>query len=118
MQVDTTFREMLASPALRAAALHWAARLEHLSDRIVGCHVSIEKPHRHHLHGSPFQVNVVLAVPGGRLAASQSNLDPYAALTDAFRAVRRQLVHHVDQQRHFVKAPAGGHYTGFVASKL
>jgi ribosome-associated translation inhibitor RaiA len=119
MQVDTTFRDMVPSPALREAALRWATRLEHVSDRIVGCHVSIEKPHRHQLHGSPFQINVVLSVPGGRIAVSnQTNLDPYVALADAFRAARRQLVHHVDLRRHFVKGPAGGRYAGFVASKL
>jgi len=118
MQVDTTFRDMVPSPALRAAALRWANRLEHVSARIVGCHVSIEKPHRHHLHGSPFQINVVLAVPGGQIAASnQTNLDAYAALAEAFRAARRQLVEHVKLQRHFVKPPTGGRYAGFVASK-
>lgn len=119
MQIDTTFRDMLPSPALRAAALRWAARIEHVSDRIVRCHVLIEKPHRHHLHGSPFQINIVLTVPGGQIAVSnQTNQDAYVALADAFRAARRQLVHHVDAQRHFVKGPAGGHYTGFVANKL
>ncbi len=119
MQVETTFRDMLPSPALRAAALRWAARLEQVSDRIVGCHVSIEKPHRHHLHGSGFQINVVLTVPGGQLAASnQTHPDAYVALANAFRAARRQLLHHVDLQRHFVKGPVGGRYTGFVASKL
>lgn len=59
MQINTTFRDMVPSPALREAALRWAARLEQVSDRIVACHVSIEKPHRHQLHGSPFQINVV-----------------------------------------------------------
>ncbi|HEU4734880.1 MAG TPA: HPF/RaiA family ribosome-associated protein [Kofleriaceae bacterium] len=118
MQVATTFRDMLPSPALEAAAKRWAARLEQLSGRIVGCHVSVEKPHRHHLHGSPFQINIQLAVPGGQIAVSnRTHPDAYVALADAFRAARRQLVHRTDQRRHFVKGPAGGHYTGFVASK-
>ena len=119
MQPTTTFRDMPPSPALQAAAERWVARLEQVFDRIVGCHVSIEKPHRHHLHGSPFQVNIVLAVPGAQIAVSnQPNEDAYVALADAFRAARRQLLDHVDLQRGFVKAPAGGHYTGFVTNKL
>ena len=119
MQTSTTFRDMAPSPALQAAAERWMARLEQVSDRIVGCHVSIEKPHRHHLHGSPFQVNIVLVVPGANIAVSnQPHEDAYIALADAFRAARRQLLDHVDLQRGFVKAPAGGRYTGFVASKL
>lgn len=118
MQIETTFRDMSPSPALQAAAERWVARLEHVSNRIVACHVSIERPHRHHLHGSPFQINVVMTVPGGQIAVSnQTNLDAYVALADAFRAARRQLLQHVDEQRHFVKGPAGGHYTGFVANK-
>jgi ribosome-associated translation inhibitor RaiA len=119
MQITTTFRDMLPSPALQAAVERWAARLEHVSDRIVGCHVSIEKPHRHHLHGSPFQINIVLTVPGANITVSnQTGADAYVAVANAFRATRRQLLDHVDLQRHFVKPPAGGHYTGFVANKL
>jgi len=109
MQLTTTFRDMSPSPALQAAVERWFARLQQVFNRIVGCHVSIEKPHRHHLHGqgSRFSIHVALSVPGGHIDASnQSNEDAYVALSDAFRAARRQLVHHVDLQRHFVKAPA------------
>jgi ribosomal subunit interface protein len=105
MQVATTFRDMTPSPALQAAVERWAERLGQLSRRIVACHVSVEKPHRHHTHGSGFQINVVVTVPGAHIASSQIHLDPYVAVADAFRAARRQLSHHVDVQRHFVKAP-------------
>jgi ribosome-associated translation inhibitor RaiA len=109
---------MPVSPSLQAAAERWMTRLEQVSDRIVGCHVSIEKPHHHRLHGSPFQVNIVLVVPSAHIAVTnQLNQDAYVALADAFRAARRQLLEHADLQRDFVKAPAGGRYTGFVASK-
>ena len=113
MQITTTFRDMLPSPALQAAAERWAARLEHVSDRIVGCHVSIEKPHRHHLHGSPFQINIVLTVPGAHITVSnQTNEDAYVAVANAFRAARRQLLAHAELRRDFVKAPEAGNYTG------
>lgn len=118
MQITTTFRDMPPSPSLQAAAERWVARLEGVFDRIVACHVAIEKPHRHHLHGSPFQVNIVLTIPGANIAVSnQVNEDAYVALADAFRAARRQLLDHASVQRGFVKAPAGGRYAGFVASK-
>jgi ribosome-associated translation inhibitor RaiA len=105
MQLTTTFRDMPTSPALQAAVERWAARLEQVSDRIVGCHVCVEKPHRHHLHGSAFLIHVALAVPGGHIDVSnQRNANPYAALADAFRAARRQLVSHLGLQRHFVRA--------------
>jgi ribosome-associated translation inhibitor RaiA len=119
MQISTTFRDMPPSPSLQAAAERWVGRLEQVYDRIVACHVTIERPHRHHLHGSPFQIHIAIAVPGENLAVShQTSKDAYVALGDAFRAARRQLLDHVAQQRDFVKAPSGGRYAGFVASKL
>lgn len=104
MQVATTFRDMSPSPALQAAVERWAARLGQLSGRIVSCHVSVEVPHRHHLHGSGFQIGLTVTVPGAQLASTQIHVDPYVAVGDAFRAVRRQLSHHRDLQRQFVRA--------------
>jgi adenylate kinase len=107
MQSTVSFRDMPASPSLQAAAERWMARLEQVSDGIIGCHVSVEKPH-HRLHGSHISIT------------DQINLDAYVALADAFRAARRRLLDHTDLQRGFVKAPAspaGGNHAGVVASK-
>jgi ribosome-associated translation inhibitor RaiA len=118
MKMTTMFRDMPSSPSLQAAAERWLTRLEQVCDRIVGCHVSIEKPHHHRLHGTPFQVNIVLVVPGAHIAVTnQLNEDAYVALADAFRAARRQLLDHIKIQRDFVTAPAGSSHAGFVASK-
>jgi len=118
MQISTTFRDMSPSASLQAAAERWVTRLEQVHDRIVGCHVTIEQPHRHHAHGSPFHVHIALAVPGATLAVShQISKDPYVALGDAFRAARRQLLDHVAQLRGFVKSPARDHHAGLVAFK-
>lgn len=118
MQITTTFRGMSPSTGLQMAAERWVGRLEQVYDRIVGCHIIIERPHRHHTHGSPFQIHIAIAVPGTSLAVShQTDKDAYVALADAFRAARRQLLDHVGHQRDFVKPPAGGHYQGFVADK-
>jgi ribosome-associated translation inhibitor RaiA len=118
MQIITTFRDMDPSPALQAAAERWAARLAQVCDRIVSCHISVELPHRHQHQGAAFEIHVVISVPGAQIAASNhAATDAYVALGDAFRAARRQLLDHVDLQRGFVKAPSGGHYQGFVASK-
>ena len=118
MQITTTFRDMPTSPSLQAAAERWVARLETVCDRIVSCHVTIEKPHRSHHSGTPFQVHLVLSVPGTNIAVSnQQNVDAYVALADAFRAARRRLLDHVALQRGFVRSPAGGSQAGLVASK-
>lgn len=113
MQLTTTFRDMPPSPALQAAVERWAARLEQVSDRIVGCHVAIEKPHRHRLHGSPFVIHIALAVPGFHIAVSnQPSLDAYVALGDAFRAARRQLLDRGGTQRHFTRPSIADHQAG------
>lgn len=107
MQITTTFRDMAPSPALEAAAQRWFARLQHVAPRMVGCHVTVEQPHHHHQHGSPFQINIVLVVPGAKLAVThQSHEDAYVALADAFRAARRQLLDHADQQQGFERTSA------------
>lgn len=119
MQVITTFRDMECSPALQATVERWAARLEHIYDRIVECHVSIEKPHRHHLHGLPFEINVVLTIPGAQLTVSkQTSEDAYVAVANAFRTARRKLLDHTDLQRDFVRPRLGSRTAGFVATKL
>jgi ribosome-associated translation inhibitor RaiA len=118
MQTTVMFRDMPPSPSLQAAAERWVTRLEQVCDRIIGCHVSVEKPHHHRLHGSPFHVNIVLVVPSAHIAVSnQVNEDAYVAVADAFRAARRKLLEHSALQRDFVKPPSGGHYDGFVATK-
>ena len=118
MKITTTFRDMPPSASLQAAAERWVRRLEQVYDRIVDCHVVIERPHRHHLNGSPFQIHIVTSVPGDRLAVShQTNKDVYVALGDAFRAARRQLLDHIAQQRDFVKVPTV-RFGGLAASKL
>ena len=118
MKITTTFRDMTPSPSLQAAAERWVGRLEQVYDRIVDCHIPIERPHRHHHHGAEFQIHIAIAVPGGNLAVShQTSKDAYVALGDAFRAARRQLIDHIAQHRDFVAAPAGGRYGGFVATK-
>jgi len=106
MKITTTFRDMATSPALEAAAQQAFERLLNVSPRIVGGHVTIEKPHRHQQHGSPFHVGIVLTVPGGQIAVTrQEHEDAYVALADAFRAARRQLLDHADLQQSFVKDP-------------
>ena len=114
MQLTTTFRGMQPSPAVQAQVERSAARLEQFYDRIITCHVAIEKPHRHHLHGSAFFIHIALVVPGTHIAVSnQHHQDAYVALSDAFRAARRQLVDHADLLRHYVKPPTAGASTGY-----
>ena len=105
MQIDITFRDMESSPAVEAAVQRWADRLERVHDRIVSCHVTIERPHRHQRQQSEqFHVSLRLEVPGAALANTHhTHHDVYVAIADAFRTARRQLQDFVAVRRGFVK---------------
>lgn len=115
MKITTTFRDMPPSTGLQQAAERWVTRLEQVYDRIVDCQVTIERL-RHHLHGSPFQVRIDLALHGANLSVAQSSKDAYVAVADAFRAARKQLLDHAPKLR-VIASPPGGHHASFVANK-
>jgi ribosomal subunit interface protein len=90
-----SFRNVDATPALEAAIRERAARLGPHADRIVGCHVVVEAPHRHHQHGTRYHVRIDLTIPGREIVASRdagetrSHEDVYVAIHDAFDTARR-----------------------------
>jgi cold shock CspA family protein/ribosome-associated translation inhibitor RaiA len=97
------------SPALEARIRELAERLDHFSDQIMRCHVTVEAPHHHQQQGSLFEVRLDITVPGREIAirrshpATHAHEDPYVALRDAFRAARRKLEDYQRQHRHDVK---------------
>lgn len=110
--VDITFRAMEPSPAVVDAVNEWAERLAHSFDRIERCAVTIEVPHRHQRQGNTFHVRIELTVPNQMITVSRDpgldhkHEDVYVAITDAFRAARRQLQDHARIQRGDVKLHA------------
>jgi len=80
-------------------------KLETLSDRITGCHVMIERPHRHKRHGQHLHVRIDLVVPRGELvvsrdpAARKEHEDLYASIDAAFEDAQRILGDHVRIQK-------------------
>lgn len=95
--VHITFLGMPRSPAVEAQIQRWVDRLEKSSDRLLRCDAWVEQPHRHNRKGNTFRVRVELSVPGETLVVNrdagidQAHENVYVALSDAFRAARRQL---------------------------
>ena len=102
--------------------------LEQFYDRIVGCRVLVEVPHRHHHGGQHFHVRIGLTVAGGppivishdpslhgrlkdveeEALAKESEIDgerryARAAIHEAFDAARRKLEDFAREQRGAVK---------------
>ncbi len=103
--VDITFRGMTPSPSVEAAVERWVARLKHVYDRIECCTVVVDKPCRRHRHGARFHVRIALAIPEHSISVShdpgrgEAHTDVYVAVSDAFRAARRQLEDVVHDRR-------------------
>lgn len=104
------FRHMAPSEALSSDISRRIAHLEHLFDRVVGCRVVVEAPHRHHRQGKLYRVSVEIDVPGRRLVANHArphdhaHEDAHVAVRDAFDAAARQLQDHAREWRGDVKS--------------
>jgi ribosomal subunit interface protein len=98
---EIVFRNVDRSDAVEAKVLERIAALERYYDRIMGCRVMIEEPHRRHTAGNLFHIRVDLTVPGREIVvrrdppADHAHEDVYVAVRDAFDAVRRQLEDYV-----------------------
>jgi ribosomal subunit interface protein len=104
-----TYRQLERSEAIDAAVREKAAKLERFAEQIIGCHVLIEIPHRHHHQGRLFHVKVNLTLPGGGLVVGRdpqedhAHEDVYVAIRDAFDAVARRIEDYVRRRRADVK---------------
>lgn len=107
LPLQITFRNMHPSTAVENAVREKVQKLERFYDRITGCRVVIEAPHRQHIKGNLFCVRVDLAVPEDELVVSREaahgHEDVYVAVRDAFEAMMRQLKEYARRRRGEVK---------------
>jgi ribosome-associated translation inhibitor RaiA len=91
-QPQITYRGLPHSPAMDARILELASKLDEFHPKITSCHVVVDELDRHKNKGNLFDVRIDLHVPGKELVAThQQNEDAYAAITDAFDVMFRQL---------------------------
>lgn len=113
LPVQISFRGMEPSDAVEAKIRERTARLDRFFDRIMGCRVVVESPHRRHHQGKLFHVRVDLTVPGGELAVTRepaehhAHEDVFVAIRDAFDAAQRQLEDYARRQRGDLKTHEG-----------
>jgi ribosome-associated translation inhibitor RaiA len=107
MEPQITYRGMDHSPALDARIGELADKLEGVHPKITRCHVIVDEHDRHKQKGNLFEVRVDIHVPGREIVASkQQHEDPYAAVTDAFEVMFRQLEEDIRKVRGEVKRHA------------
>jgi ribosomal subunit interface protein len=109
-----TFHNLGPSTAIEGVVREKIAKLEEFCDRITGCRVVVEIPHRHHQHGNFYQVRIDLTVPGEEIIVNREApphtqyRDVHVAIRDAFDAARRKLEEYVRRRRHDVKTHEPG----------
>jgi len=115
MQVplQIAFHNLDCSEAIRELIEERVGWLERFYDRIIGCRVVVEEPHRHHRQGNLYRVRIDLTVPGAEIVVSHEppghpesrarfeTLD--GTIRHAFDNARRKLEEHVRRHRNEVK---------------
>ena len=107
--LQISFRNMDPSPAVEERIRKKAAKLERFHDRIIGCSVVVEAPHRHHHKGKLYSVRVDISVPGKDVVVDRAkpgdhaHEDVYVAIRDAFNAATRRLEDQARKMRGSVK---------------
>lgn len=71
LPVQVSFRNMPHSDAIEAMVREEAAHLDSYYNRIMGCRVMIEVPHRHREEGEHHHVRIYLTVPGGEIVVKR-----------------------------------------------
>lgn len=126
--LQITFRNMKPSVSIEEWIRSEADKLDNFYNRVMGCRVSIEMPHRHHKKGSSYRIRIDLTVPGEEIVVKREpslrqrakelgetgikkqleTKTPHKnlrlAINDAFKAVSRQLQDYARRQRGDVKS--------------
>lgn len=88
-----TLRNIRRSTALHRRIRDLRDHLDRYHPRILSCRVTLEETTARPQQGRQFIVTLAVRVPGQEfIATHQHDEDPYAALHQAFDAVRRQLI--------------------------
>lgn len=132
-QPTVSFDGVPVDEAVRDAALDHVADLEQCCRDLVGCHVVVSQPHRHHRRGNLWSVRVEAIVPGADVVVNHTHRldhaheDVHVALRDAFEATRRRLegrsrerrgevkLHRPHEEGRILRVLGGGEY-GFIAA--
>jgi ribosome-associated translation inhibitor RaiA len=96
LPLEIVFRNVVHTAEIEKRIRSKAAKLDRICDRITGCRVVVEAPHKHHHKGNTYHVRIELTVPGDEIVVNrdpqdQEHTDLGIALRDAFQAAQRQL---------------------------
>lgn len=111
--IQITFHDLDNSAAVEASLKDKFSKLSTFYSRILSCHITIDVPHRHHLHGKSCVVHANVKVPGDEIVvtgeSSEGEVDTGIrnAAHDAFAAARRKLEDFARRSRKDIKVHPG-----------
>jgi cold shock CspA family protein len=104
LPVQITARNITLSPETEADIRERAAALRLYYDRLLGCRVSVEVPHRRRRSGVLHTVRIDLTVPQGEIVIRRRpHQELRTAVQIAFNAARRRLQDYARRRRGAVK---------------
>lgn len=81
-----------------------AEKLDRLYDKIIGCRVKVDIPHRSQRSGMLYNVRVDITVPGSEIIVKREpDEDLHVAIVSSFDTAQRRLKEHAEKQRGEVK---------------
>ena len=100
LPLQITSRNVSLSENAEQAIRDKAAKLDQFYDRIMGCRVLVESPHRHQHQGNQYNVRIDITVPGSEIVIKrEENEDLYVAIRDAFDAAQRKVKEFSSKQK-------------------
>jgi ribosomal subunit interface protein len=93
LPLQITFHNMPKSDALEELIRERAAKLAQVYERMIGCRVVVDAPHRNQQKGRTYEVRIDISVPGSEIVITREpKPDCMTALNDAFETARRRLM--------------------------
>lgn len=113
LPLQITSRQLEVTTAIENSIKEKINKLDRYYDRIIGCHVTIDTPHRHKHKGRQYNLSIDMTVPGKEIVVKhESHEDLYVSIREAFEAAKRQLIEYSAKRRGEVKAkPEAEQYT-------
>ncbi|HEU5261777.1 MAG TPA: HPF/RaiA family ribosome-associated protein [Gemmatimonadales bacterium] len=104
LPLQIAMRNATLTPEMEADIRERAERLALYYDRIMGCRVAVQLPHRRRHEGMRYYVRIDLTVPGGELVIRRRPHEELrTAVQIAFNAARRRLQDYARRRRGTVK---------------
>ncbi len=96
LPLEIVFRNVTRTPEVEDRIRAKAGKLDRMFDRITGCRVVVESPHKKQVKGHTYHVSVEVNVPAETIVVNRDpqnhhHEDLGIALRDAFAAAQRQL---------------------------